>query len=90
MSELKFEGTVIVKSTKKGTKTKLEPLTPMEWAGKGFKSTQEKRLSKIRGLKIGSSKGTSKINLTKMHKTSVPKLEGRYISTKKGTELLKL
>ena len=89
MSELKFEGTVIVKSTKKGTKTKLEPMTPMGWTGKGFKRVQERR-SKIRGLKIGSSKGTSKIDLTKIRKTSVPKIEVRYISTKKGTELLKL
>ncbi|MFQ5782870.1 MAG: hypothetical protein ACE5GR_07440 [Nitrosopumilus sp.] len=62
----------------------------MKWAGKDFKANQETKLRKMKGMKIESSKGTSKIDLGKMYRTQIIDLDGRYISTKKGTELLKL
>lgn len=80
----------VVKSANKGTRTVVESFTPLNWAGKGFKENQEKALGKIKGLMIGSSKGTSKIDLSKMRKTKIPSVDGRYISVKKGTELLRL
>ncbi|WP_316504923.1 hypothetical protein [Nitrosopumilus sp.] len=90
MSEEKFAGEVIVKSIQRRTKTVLGSVTPMSWTGRDFKKSEESRLSKIKGLKIERTKGTFKIDLTKIRKTTVPNLEGRYISSKKGIELLKL
>ena len=80
----------VVKSSNKGTRTVVESFTSINWAGKGFKESQEKSLDKIKGLKIRSSKGTSKIELSKLRKTTIPSLDGRYISVKKGTERLRL
>jgi hypothetical protein len=90
MSGIDFADTIVVRSTGKGTDTIREPLKSMKWAGAEFKKSQDTKLEKIKGLKIASSKGTSKIDLTELYRTTVPKVEGRYISTNKGTGLLKL
>ena len=90
MYGVNFVDTIVVRSTEKGTKIIREPAKSMKWAGKEFKTEQNRKLRNIKGLKIESSKGTSKIDLTELYTTSVPRLEGRYISTNKGTGLLKL
>lgn len=90
MTGVDFVDTIIVRSVEKGTKTIVEPAKSMKWAGKEFKEAQEEKLSKIRGLKIASAKGTSMIDLTKMRKTTIPSLDGHYISIRRGTELLRL
>jgi len=90
MYGVNFADTIIVRSTEKGTKTIREPSKSMKWAGKEFKNEQDRKLSKIKGLKIESSKGTSKIDLKELYTTTVPSLDGRYISTNRGTGLLKL
>ena len=90
MSGTNFGDTMVVRSTNKGTDTVVEPLKSMNWAGVEFKKSQEVKLGKIKGLKIESTKGTSKIDLTKLYGTTMPNLEGHYISTNKGTELLRL
>ena len=90
MSGIDFADTIVVRSIGKGTDTIREPLKSMKWAGAEFKKSQDTKLEKIKGLKIASSKGTSKIDLTELYRTSVTRLEGRTISTNKGTGLLKL
>jgi len=90
MTGIDFVDTIIIRSVEKGTKTIKEPIKSMKWAGKEFKKSQEEKLGKIKGLKIQSAKGTSKVDLTKMYKTTIPSLEGHYISSRRGTELLKL
>ena len=90
MTKLDGPERFIVKSSNKGTKTSVESFTPLSWAGKTFKKSQEEKLGQIKGLKIESSKGTTKIDLAKLGKTAIPKLDGRYVSSRKGTELLKL
>jgi len=90
MYGVNFVDTIVVRSTEKGTKIIKEPSKSMKWAGAEFKEEQDRKLRKIRGLKIASIKGTSKIDLKELYTTSVPRLEGRYISTNKGTGLLKL
>ena len=90
MYGVNFVDTIIVRSTEKGTKTIREPSKSMKWAGEEFKNEQDRKLSKIKGLKIASVKGTSKIDLAELYTTSVTRLEGRTISTNKGTGLLKL
>jgi len=90
MSRKDLPDRIVVRCTEKGTKTILESLKPMKWAGAGFKKSQEKKLGKIKGLKIESAKGTSQIEFARMQRTAIPSLEGRYISSKRGTELLKL
>ena len=90
MSGIDFVDTIVVRSVEKGTKILKEPVKSMKWAGKEFKEEQEEKLSKIVGLKIESAKGTSKIDLTKMYKTTIPSLKGHYISSRRGTELLRL
>ena len=81
---------VVRRSVEKGTKTIIEPVKSMKWAGNEFKQEQEAKLSKFGSLKIASAKGTSMIDLTEMPRTTVPKLGGHYISTRRGTELLRL
>ncbi len=81
---------VVRRSVEKGTKTIIEPVKSMNWAGKEFKQEQEAKLSKFGSLKIASAKGTSMIDLTKMSRTTIPSLGGHYISTRRGTELLRL
>ncbi len=90
MSGFDFVDTVVVRSVEKGTKTIIEPVKSMSWAGKEFKQEQEAKLSKFGSLKIASAKGTSMIDLTKMSRTTIPSLGGHYISTRRGTELLRL
>lgn len=91
MSGIDFVDTVVVRrSVEKGTKTIIEPVKSMKWAGNEFKQEQEAKLSKFGSLKIVSAKGTSMIDLTEMPRTTVPKLGGHYISTRRGTELLRL
>jgi len=90
MYGVNFVDTIVVRSTEKGTKIIKEPSKSMKWAGTEFKDEQDRKLSKIKGLKIASVKGTSIIDLKELYTTSVPRLEGRYISTNKGTGLLKL
>ena len=90
MSGFDFVDTVVVRSVEKGTKTIIEPIKSMNWAGKEFKQAQEAKLSEFGSLKIASAKGTSMIDLTEMPRTILPKLGGHYISTKRGTELLRL
>ena len=90
MSGVDFADTVVVRSVEKGTKTIIESVKSMKWAGKEFKKSQDEKLSKIGGLKIESAKGTSKIDLTEMYRTTIPSLDGHYISSRRGTELLKL
>jgi hypothetical protein len=90
MSGFDFVDTVVVRSVEKGTKTIIEPAKSMRWAGPEFKKSQEDKLNKIKGLKIKSAKGTSTVDLTKMYRTTIPSLDGHYISTRRGTELLRL
>ena len=91
MSGIDFVDTIVVRrSVEKGTKTIIEPVKSMKWAGNEFKQEQEAKLSKFGSLKIASAKGTSMIDLTEMPRTTVPKLGGHYISTRRGTELLRL
>ncbi len=90
MSGLDFVDTIVVRSVEKGTKTIIEPIKSMKWAGKEFKLEQEAKLSKFGSLKIASAKGTAMIDLTEMSRTILPKLGGHYISTRRGTELLRL
>ncbi len=90
MTGFDFVDTIIVRSVEKGTKTIREPAKSMKWAGKEFKESQEANLRKIGGLRIESAKGTSMIDLTEMPRTILPKLGGHYISTRRGTELLRL
>ena len=90
MSGIDFVDTIVVRSTGKGTGLIRESLKTMNWAGKGFKESQEKKLDGIKGLKIESAKGTAKIDLSQMYRTTVPNVEGHYISYNRGTELLKL
>ena len=90
MSGIDFVDTIVVRSSEKGTKTIQEPLKSMKWAGEEFKKSQERKLDKIKGLKIESAKGTSKIELEKLYRPPIPKLDGHYISVRKGTGLLKL
>ena len=90
MYGVNFVDTIIVRSVEKGTKTVTEPVKSMKWAGKEFKDEQDRKLSKIKGLKIESAKGTSQIDLKELYTTSVPSVKGRYISSNRGTELLKL
>ena len=90
MYGVNFVDTIIVRSTEKGTKIIKEPSKSMKWAGAEFKNEQNRKLSKIKGLKIESAKGTSKIDLNELYTTSVTSLDGRTISTNKGTGLLKL
>ncbi len=82
--------TVVVRSVEKGTKTIIEPLKSMNWAGREFKEAQEAKLSKFGSLKIASAKGTSTVDLTKMYRTTIPSFDGHYISSRRGTELLRL
>ena len=90
MTGVDFIDTIVVRSTGKGTNTIREPLKSMKWAGAKFKNEQETKLDKIKGLKIASCKGTSKIDLGKLYRTAIPKVEGHHISTNKGTGLRKL
>jgi hypothetical protein len=91
MYGIDFVDTIVVRrSVEKGTKTIIEPLKSMKWAGSEFKEAQEAKLSKFGSLKIASAKGTSTVDLTKMSRTILPKLGGHYISTRRGTELLRL
>jgi hypothetical protein len=91
MSGIDFVDTIVVRrSVEKGTKTIIESVKSMNWAGKEFKQEQEAKLNKFGSLKIASAKGTSMIDLTKMNRTTIPSLSGHYISTRRGTELLKL
>jgi len=90
MTGFDFVDTIIVRSVEKGTKTIREPVKSMKWAGKEFKESQEVKLRKIVGLRIESGKGTSKIDLTKMYRTTIPNFDGHYISSRRGTELLRL
>ena len=90
MTGFDFVDTIIVRSVEKGTKTIREPVKSMKWAGKEFKESQEAKLRKIVCLRIESAKGTSKIDLTKMYRTTIPSLDGHYISSRRGTELLRL
>ena len=91
MPGIDFVDTIVVRrSTGKGTSVIVEPLKSMKWAGADFKKSQEEKLRKMGGLTIESAKGTSKIELGKMYRTSLPDLAGHYISTRKGTELLQL
>ena len=89
MTGFDFVDTIIVRSVEKGTKIIREPAKSMKWAGKEFKESQEANLRKIGGLRI-SAKGTSKIELTKMYRTTIPSFDGHYISSRRGTELLRL
>ena len=90
MTGINFADIIVVRSTSKGTGTIVEPLKSMKWAGAEFKKDQEAKLNKIKDLKILSNKGTSKIDLTELYRTTIPKVKGHYISTNKGTGLLKL
>ena len=90
MSGIDFVDTIVVRSTGKGTGSVKESLKSMNWAGSSFKKEQEEKLEKLKGLKIESAKGTSKIEIGKMYRTTLPNLEGHYISSRRGTELLKL
>lgn len=90
MSGIDFVDTIVVRSIGKGTATIIEPLKSMKWAGTEFKKSQEAKLRKMGNLTIESAKGTSKIDLGKMGRTLMPNLDGHYISTRRGTELLKL
>ena len=90
MSGIDFVDTIVVRSVEKGTKTIIEPVKSMNWAGKEFKQAQEAKLSEFGSLKIASAKGTSTVDLTKMYRTTIPSLDGHYISTRRGTELLRL
>ena len=91
MTGFDFVDTIVVRrSVEKGTKIISEPVKSMAWAGKEFKQEQEAKLSKFGSLKITSAKGTSMIDLTKMGRTTIPSLGGHYISTRRGTELLRL
>ena len=89
-SGIDFADTVVVRSIGKGTDVIIEPLKSMKWAGAEFKEAQEEKIRKLKGMTVGSNKGTSKIELGKMYRTTIPKVEGHYISTGKGTGLLKL
>ena len=90
MSGIDFADTIIVRCTEKGTRATTRALRPMSWAGEKFKKSQERKISKINGLRIESAKGTARIDLAKLCKTSIPKLDGRYVSVRKGTEMLKI
>ena len=90
MSGIDFVDTIVVRSTGKGTDVIVEPLKSMKWAGTDFKKEQEAKLRKMGNLTIESAKGTSRINLGKMGRTLMPNVQGHYISTGKGTGLLKL
>ena len=90
MTGINYADTIIVRSTSKGTGTIIEPLKSMKWAGAEFKKDQEAKLNKTKSLKIVSGKGTSKIDLTELYRTTIPKVKGRHMSTNKGTGLLKL
>ena len=90
MTGINFIDTIVIRSTCKGTNTIRAPLKSMKWAGTEFKKEQEAKLDKIKSLKIVSGKGTSKIQLSELRKTVIPKAEGHYISTNRGTGLSKL
>ncbi len=90
MSGFDFVDTVVIRSVEKGTKTIIEPVKSMSWAGKEFKQAQEAKLKEFGSLKIASGKGTSMIDLTEMYRTTIPSLDGHYISSRRGTELLRL
>ena len=90
MSGIDFKGTIVVRCTEKGTKTIKESLKSMKWAGLEFKKAQEKKLNEMGRLRIESGRGTSKIELADMYRTTIPRLDGHYISSRRGTELLKL
>ena len=90
MSGIDFVDTIVIRSIEKGTTSIKETVKPMSWAGAKFKKDQEEKIKKIKGLKIASGKGTTKIEIGKMVRTSIPSLSGHYISTGKGTGLLKL
>jgi len=51
MSGIDFVDTIVVRSVEKGTKTIIEPVKSMKWAGKEFKQEQEAKLSKFGSLK---------------------------------------
>ena len=90
MSGFDFVDTVVVRSVEKGTKTIIEPAKSMKWAGREFKQEQEAKLKEFGSLKIASGKGTSMIDLSEMSRTTLPSLGGHYISSRRGTELLRL
>jgi len=90
MYGIDFADTIVVRSVEKGTKTIIEPMKSIGWTGQEFKKAQEEKLGKIKGLKINSAKGTSTVDLTKMYRTTIPNFDCRYISTRRGTELLRL
>ncbi len=90
MSGFDFVDTIVVRSVEKGTKTIIEPVKSMSWAGKEFKQAQEAKLKEFGSLKIASAKGTSMIDLTEMYRTTIPSFDGHYISSRRGTELLRL
>ncbi len=91
MSGIDFVDTIVVRrSVEKGTRIIEESVKSMKWAGKEFKQEQEAKLSEFGSLKVASAKGTSMVDLTKMSRTTIPSLEGHYISTRRGTELLRL
>ncbi len=91
MTGFDFVDTIVVRrSVEKGTRIITEPVKSMKWAGKEFKQEQESKLKEFGSLKIASAKGTSMIDLTEMYRTTLPNLGGHYISSRRGTELLRL
>ena len=91
MTGVDFVDTIVIRrSVEKGTKIIEEPIKSMKWAGKEFKEAQEAKLSEFRSVKIASSKGTSLVDLKEMYRTTIPSLDGHYISSRRGTELLRL
>ena len=86
MSGVNFVDTIVVRrSLYKGTQVTDKPVKNIAWVGPKFRKHEEERLNLAGNPRISSSKGTRKMELSKMYKSKIPDLKGHYVVTGKGT-----
>ena len=91
MVGIDFRDTIIIRqSINKGTKIIETPLKKANWQGEEFKKHQAERLKLAGDLMIMSAKGTSMIKLSKMQKSKTVDIKGHYITTRRGTDRVRL
>ena len=74
----------------RGTKIVNEPLKTSAWNGQEFRSQEEKRMTLSGLLEIISARGTKKTGMNKMSGIKIPRIQGRFITTSRGTTRTKM
>ena len=79
MTGIDIADTIVVRRTvEKGTRVIEEPAKKLNWTGTEFKKFEKEKRQLAGKLSLASSKGTSRLLLSKLKETQIPSLKGIY------------